>query len=73
MKICNVRSEPTEFKYVDKRIANGKEFYYMQVKIGRHGKGASKCYPTAREAAIAVDVYLIKNGKQPVNILKPKK
>lgn len=43
----------------------------MQVKIGR-GLVASKRYPTAREAAIAVDVYLIKNGKQPVNILKPK-
>jgi len=29
-----------------------------------------KSYPTERDAAIAIDKYLIKNGKEPVNILK---
>jgi hypothetical protein len=29
-----------------------------------------KCYPTEREAAIAIDKHLISNGRPPVNILK---
>ncbi len=32
----------------------------------------SKCFPTEREAAIYVDMELIKNGKNPINILKAK-
>ena len=30
----------------------------------------SKCYPTEREAALAIDKHLIGNGRPPVNILK---
>jgi len=30
------------------------------------------CYATEREAAIAIDLYLISQNKQPINILKAK-
>lgn len=64
--------KPTEFKYVQETIQKGVIRYYMNVKIGRHGKRECKYFNEIRECAIAVDVYLISNGKNPVNILKPK-
>lgn len=35
-----------------------------------HHSGNTKMYTTEREAAIAVDIYLIKNKRDPVNVLK---
>jgi len=36
------------------------------------GLGVKSSYMTEREAAIAADLILIENGKEPVNILKRK-
>lgn len=35
-----------------------------------HGTGNCKLYKTEKQAAMAVDMSLIKQGKEPVNILK---
>jgi hypothetical protein len=59
----------SKFKYVSlvHFINNGKVNHKYRSCIGKF----SAYYNTERESAIAVDKYLIKNGKKPINILKP--
>ena len=58
----------SQYKYVQNLIQDGKDYWTISLP------GVSKIsFPSERDAAIAVDKILIKNGKQPVNILKPLK
>lgn len=62
----------TEFKYVKKRVyGSGKVCFIAQLQRYDAGKRMtnSKSFNCIREAAIAVDRYLINQGKEPVNIL----
>lgn len=53
-----------KYKHVLKTEVNGHVYYRINIK------GVSKIgYKTEREAALAVDKYLINKGKEPVNIL----
>lgn len=64
----------TEYKHVYKIIANGKIKYQISILRDRTGKLSytRKNFDDIREAAIAVDKYLIGKGLEPVNILKRK-
>ncbi len=54
----------SKYKYVKYLEVNDKGYWALNYP------GVSKIsYPTEREAAIAIDKYLIKKGKEPVNIL----
>lgn len=55
----------TEYKFVHRRISE--KIVLFEAKID---KWASH-WETEREAALAVDKYRIKKGKNPINILKP--
>ena len=56
-----------KYKYVYFIPANSKFKATYQAAI----RGEfSKCYPTEREAALAIDKHLIGKGRPPVNILK---
>lgn len=69
------KTEPTEFRNVYKRIyEKGKVCFSAQFKRHHGGitESTSKTYDNIREAAIAVDKYLISQGKEPVNILVKK-
>ncbi len=57
--------EKSKYKHVDKMMMNDKIYFR---RLAMFGKG-HKTYDTEREAAIAADVLLIENGKEPVNIL----
>lgn len=58
--------EPSKYKGVKIRIhKDGTKVYVVNVK----GNG-SGTYATEKQAAIVVDRIYIKNGKEPVNILK---
>jgi hypothetical protein len=61
----------SKYKGVFMRRDHGKydSWYYSKMINYRRYQGN---YDTEREAAIAYDMALIENGKQPVNILKPK-
>jgi hypothetical protein len=61
------RKSGTIYKYVSEVVNNGKDVKY---RIGV--LGVQKQFDTLKEAAIEVDKILILNGKNPVNILKPK-
>lgn len=52
-------------------IANGELYFVAQISV--NGKSYKKHYKTEKEAAKAVDVFLINNKKEPVNILIKKK
>ena len=55
------------------RGSDGKTIYY-NIKIELKGIPPEYAsYKNERDAALHVDKYLIRNGKPPVNILKPKK
>ena len=64
-----IKSTPsTTYKNVEKTEVNDKVYYRVVIR------GVSKIgYKTEKEAAIAVDKYLIRKGKEPVNVLKRKK
>jgi hypothetical protein len=53
------------FKYVSLRQTGKRKWWWGQV-LGR-----GKAFNTEREAAVYVDVVLIKNKRKPVNILRP--
>lgn len=58
----------SRYKYVRKHIdPNGNEHWIAKIP-----NATSKEYPTERDAAKAVDLFLINKGKEPVNILKRK-
>jgi len=58
----------SNYKYVVKLTdPTGDEHWLIKIP-----NVSSKEYPTEREAAIAVDLFLINKGKEPVNILKRK-
>lgn len=60
-----------EFKNVyEYSYPDGTLTYEANVQINK--KATKKLFATAREAALEVDKILLKNGKDPVNILKRK-
>jgi hypothetical protein len=61
---CKIES--SKYKGVKIRIHKNGNKVYM---ISLYGSG-SATYKTEREAALVVDKIYIKNGKEPVNILK---
>lgn len=63
--IKDTKSE--KYKFVVKTEVNEKTYWRVNMR------GVSKIgYETEREAAMVVDKYLIRKGKEPVNILKRK-
>jgi hypothetical protein len=44
------------------------EFYYVRKTV--NGVQLEQIYPTKRDAMKAIDIFLIRNGKDPVHILK---
>lgn len=55
----------SKYKYVSHEHVNG--FEYWRIGLPNYTK---KRYKTELEAAKAVDMILIKEGKEPVNVLK---
>lgn len=67
MTVTSTKTAPSEYMYVVKELKDGKERFRL------HMTGvAAKRYKTEREAALAADMQLLKQGKEPVNILKRK-
>jgi hypothetical protein len=67
MAYTSTKTAPSEYTYVVKEFRDGKE------KFRLHMPGVcAKRYNTEREAALAADMQLLKQGKEPVNILKRK-
>jgi len=67
MATTSTKTAPSDYMYVVKEFRDGKE------KFRLHMPGiCSKRYDTEREAAIAADMQLLKQGREPVNILKRK-
>ena len=64
--LCKCR--PSKYKYVQEINPDGDKWYW-QIRLPSVTK---KTYATEREAAIAVDKWLISKGKKPVNILVAK-
>ena len=62
-----IKSRKSQYKCVQILEANDKTYYVVNIK----GYGRNS-FETEREAAIAVDKIKIKQGKEPVNILKRK-
>ena len=58
-----------KYKYVYIVHKDGKTWYSPKISI--KGRKLNYFYVSEREAALAVDKFLIDNFKQPVNILKP--
>lgn len=58
---------PSKYLGVQSVGKEGEDFWTTNIKGLKRIK-----YKTEREAAIAVDVYKIQTGKQPVNVLKKK-
>lgn len=55
----------SKYKYVNIEMRGDVEHFVLNM-----AGVSSKRYKTEREAAIAVDMQFIKQGKEPVNILK---
>ena len=76
------RNQVTKFEYSNKSPKYKYVYYYSAINRGKtcimfrawiQGKnGFLKTYMEEKEAAIAVDIFLISKGKEPVNILKRK-
>ena len=64
MASASVKDYKTEFKYVCERHINGNIYFCT-----KYAGFTKKSYPTAREAAIAIDKILIGLGKEPCNVL----
>lgn len=74
MKSKNIK---TKYKYVSKVVYSDSSVKYrMSIRLGQHHRdknkyfSASGTYTDIRKAAISADLFLIKHGKSPVNILK---
>lgn len=67
MAVTSTKTAPSEYKYVVKEFKNGKEKFRLRMT----GVSAKR-YNTEREAALAADMQLLKQGREPVNILKRK-
>lgn len=64
MAQTNAKHFGTPFKYVTEQHMSGKIYFRLT-----YPGYSRKCYPTAREAAIAIDKILIGLGKEPCNVL----
>ena len=61
----------SKYKYVSCRKV--KDIFIWRAQFYHKGKNLnSKLYKTEREAAIAVDLFMINTGRPPINILKAK-
>lgn len=58
----------SKYKYVQNTRLNGKDYWTLNIKGSTRKK-----FKSERDAAIGADIHLILNGKEPVNILKPKR
>lgn len=58
------RYNKSKYKYVQNLKANGKDYWTHSLPNVTRVK-----YDSEREAALAVDKYLISKGKNPINIL----
>jgi hypothetical protein len=72
--LAKVDGYESPFKYVKKFVsrATGDVHWQARLYIKGGGKATGKFYNTERDAAKAVDVFLINNGREPVNVLKRK-
>lgn len=67
MTYISIQYEKSKYKYVAGAHKNGEKWWSIKVPNYAH-----KRYKTEEEAAKAVDMILIGQGKEPVNILKRK-
>ena len=56
---------PSKYKHVGHELVNGFEYWFITLAGYQR-----KRYKTEIEAAKAIDMLLIKQGKEPVNVLK---
>lgn len=64
MPCISAKYTKSKYKYVQNLNKDGKDYWTVNIK------GVSKPkFETEKDAAIAVDKYLISKGKEPVNIL----
>jgi hypothetical protein len=72
--LAKVDEYESPFKYVSKFVsrATGDVHWQARLYIKGEGKATGKFYTTERDAAKAVDVFLINNGRDPINVLKRK-
>jgi len=61
----------SEYKYVTKKRRGGRDYWMFSITIDGE-RFYSIPYKKERDAALGADNYLIRRGKPPVNILKPK-
>jgi hypothetical protein len=60
-----------KYRYVDKYVFKGDEsIVKWKAKMQVDGHKTGRNYDSEREAALAIDKFLIGHGKEPVNILK---
>lgn len=64
MAQTSTKQKASKYKYVMHEFKNGKEYFVLNMPNVTH-----KRYKTEKEAGIAVDLQLIKQGKEPVNVL----
>ncbi len=69
--MSTIKKEKSIYKNVYICLYNGKQTRYM-AQISLKGSKIQKLFDIEKEAAICVDKFLIKNGKEPVNILTKK-
>jgi len=63
----------SQYKYVSEyRKKDGTSGWSAKMVNSKIGKTGGKMYATEHEAAKAVDLYLIGQGKEPLNVLKRK-
>lgn len=72
--LAKVDGYESPFKYVKKFVsrATGDVHWQAILYIKGTGKATGKMFDNERDAAKAVDMFLINNGREPVNILKRK-
>jgi len=59
---------PNIDKITGKNRDNNFEFYYVRKTV--NGVQLEQIYPTKRDAMKAIDIFLIRNGRKPLHILK---
>jgi hypothetical protein len=72
--LAKVDDYESPFKYVKKFVsrATGDVHWQARLYIKGTGKATGKMFANERDAAKAVDVFLINNGREPINVLKRK-
>jgi len=65
MASTSAKYKASKYKYVMHEFKDGNEYFILNMPNVTH-----KRYKTEKEAGIAVDMQLIKQGKEPINILK---